>query len=242
MFFSAKLNMNIVFKFIIITIILVTLCLTIFYSLQVNELNSISTKRDIESLYDEIEPGDILCVRLTSLVGRIAMLPFDSFFHYLIVVKLPNDNNKYVFHTKNMGIKPLLHPELEHNTKTFGKQDNYQFVELKEYLSYLANKQEYLIYLKNRNDYDFTMTTEEVSKLKTWRGYFGKNCCYLLMKLMERKGWTKQAVSYYTNRTYYTPSWVQHRLERDDDYTNEGIISLTPLQNPLKFISFGAII
>lgn len=214
-------------KFIIIGIVLITLCLTIFYWLQINELTNISINKNIDTLYNEIDYGDILCVRLTTLAGRIAMLPFDTFFHYLIVVKLPNDDNKYVFHTKNMGIKPLLHPELENNTKTFGKQDNYQFVELKEYLSYLTNKKEYLIHLKNHNSYDYTMTIEEVKDLKTWRGFFGKNCCYLLMKLMKKKNWTTQKDIYYTNRTYYTPSWVSHRLQRDDNYTYEGIIKIS---------------
>jgi hypothetical protein len=214
-------------KFIVIGIILVTLCLSIFYWLQVRELNTISLKKDINTLYNEIDYGDILCVRLTTTPGRIAMLPFDTFFHFLIVVKLPGDDNKYVFHTKNTGIKPLLHPELGNNTKTFGKQDNYQFVELKEYLSYLGNKKEYLIHLKNHNHYNYTMTTEEVKELKTWRSFFGKNCCYLLMKLMKKKGWTVQEDIYYTNRTYYTPSWVSHRLERDDNYTHEGIIKIT---------------
>ena len=135
--------MDTILKFIIIGIILITLCLIIFYCLQIIELNNITTRKNINILYDEIEPGDILCVRLTTIVGRISMLPIDTFFHYLIVVKLPNDDNKYVFHTKNKAIKPILHPELENNTKTFGKEDNYQYVELKDYLSYLSNKQEY---------------------------------------------------------------------------------------------------
>lgn len=215
-------------KIIIILLLFTIIILILFQSLQAHWLECNCIKRDMHLLYDEIDCGDIFIVRLSTWSGRVTMTPIAEFFHYVMVVKVPGDNiNKYVFHVKNEAIKPLLHPELEFNNKIMG---DYQYLELEEYLSYLANKGEYFVYLKAQNKHDFTLHSDTVSELEPWTGYFSRHCAYLNMDLMYKKGWTYQDIPSYTNKMYYNPNSVQQRLIDYDDYVFEGIFKPTHLE------------
>jgi hypothetical protein len=127
----------VIIKALIAIFIFIVLVVVIFYLLKYIELEYISTPVNIDALYDKIQPGDFLMLRLSTLKERLIGVCLADFFHCALVVKLPSDNNKYILHTLNRGIKPLLYPKLEHNVKTYGRNKNYQLVHLKEYLSYI---------------------------------------------------------------------------------------------------------
>lgn len=211
-------------KIVLTVIILGVIALCFFHILLRKELESLTTKEDIDTLYDNIQVGDVLTLRLSSIAGRIIMSPIASFFHYVIVVKLPNDDNKYILHTRNKGIRPLIFPDLKTNVLTLGKKSNYQLVHLKEYLSYIKNKQEFIVHLKTHNDFDYTLNMKMVDKLPEWKSYTRQHCGYLVMTLMYREGWTSQKMYSSYNKTYYSPDAIHDRLIEYDNYTYEGII------------------
>lgn len=212
---------------VVIGIIVITIILSfIFYILCTAEIQRISTDIDVDNLYEKIDAGDILIVRMTSLPERILTTVISDISHYTLVVKLPDDNNKYILHTKNLGIKPLLHPELAHNVEIHGRKNNYQLVELREYLSYIQHKDKYIVHLKTHNKHDYTINIKELYKLKCWKGYTRRNCGYLTLNYLKNQGWSKQEQSFSKDRAYYCPSAIRLRLLRDDNYTYEGIYKL----------------
>jgi hypothetical protein len=208
-------------KIIAVVVIVVVILMVIFYLLKTSELSYLATKENIDFLYDKIDYGDVLQLRLSTLAGRMVITPVAQFFHHAIVVKLPNDDNKYIFHTRNKAIKPFLHPELKYNTKRLGYKDNYQLVELKNYLYYIANKKEYFILLKSPGKIDYTMNVDDTIHLESWSNF--RHCGYLMLTFMKRNGWIKQEVYEYTNLAYYITPAIQERLIDFEQYTYTGI-------------------
>lgn len=216
-----------VFVKVVIGIIIITIILNlIFYILHTAELERICTNIQVDNLYEEIDPGDILIVRMTSMPERVLTTTIAEFSHYILVVKLPDDNNKYILHTKNEGIKPLLYPELPHNVEIHGRKNNYQLVELREYLSYIQHKDKYIVHLKTHQKHDYTINIKELYKLKCWKGYTRRNCGYLLLDYLKNQGWSQQIRNYSRDRAYYCPVAIKLRLLRDDNYTHEGTYKL----------------
>src|SRR5258706_7684428 len=206
-----------IIKILLALIILMLVILSVFQLLRRKELEQLAIKEDIDTLYNTIQSGDILIVRLSSPGGRIIMEPIATFPHYVIVVKLPNDDNKYILHTRNKGIKPIIYPHMKNNVLTLGNKNNYQLVHLKEYLSYIKNKREFIVHLKTHNTFDYILDKNTLDKLPEWKSFIRKHCGYLIMALMYKEGWTCQNMHSSYNKTYYSPDAIQERLLKYDN-------------------------
>ena len=215
---------SLLIKIVLTLIILAIIILCIFHIFRRWDLEAIATKQDIDTLYDKIQYGDILTLRLGSLVGRIAFSPIATFFHYVIVVKLPNDDNKYILHTRNKSIRKVIYPDLKTNVVSLGIKNGFQLVHLKEYLSYIKSKNEFITHLHTHNDCDYTLDYEAVNHLPEWKSYFRQHCGYLIATYMCKMDWSCQDMHLSKNITYYSPDAIQDRFIEYDNYTYEGIL------------------
>jgi hypothetical protein len=215
-------ELYLIIKIIIFMIIVTLMIIAVFFLIKIGELSTLASKESIDSLYDRIGYGDVLQLRLSTWYGRMFVTTVNTFFHHAIVVKLPNDHNKYIFHTRNKGIKPVLHPELEHNTKKMGYKNTYQLVELREYLNYIARKEEYITHLKSHKNIDYTMNVKDTMSLPLWSKYYF-HCGYLMLNFMRKNRWTNQELPSAYDSAYYITQSITERLIDIDQYTYEGI-------------------